>query len=834
MFKKILGLILCVATVASLITPAYGAKADEWKQNALRELGVYQENPVTYDGFIKSVAGFIYENPAEYESAEALAKKMGMIEADEEYQGQSTLTVEKALKIAVVALGYKAILGSDGNYVKKASELGIAKGISAKGDTKLKADVAANILYDMIDAVPLIRVYGGKNGASYEEAYDETLLSINRDIYEVKGLLTGTETTSIYGKAGTAKEGCIIIGDITYYVGKDNYDSLIGRNVIGYIQESDDAEDYALYVFEPEGKTQTLIIDTDDITEIGNSISYITYQQTKTKTKKIKIVASPRVFYNGMFIEDYAEGDFKKGILELIDYNGDSEYDVIKITAYQTIIVESIDQREKVIKNRYKFQGSLNEIKLNELENSEVKFRIYDEMGSVADFSAIKIDDVLSVARSRDGELIDIYISGNDKTAGTITGINTTEDLVFIDRQEFKKSDDFVMFLKNAKKTLQLGDLYTFYFDYTGKIAFVKEKKANDYNVLIKIGYDYETDLYNAVYMDMDGDWYTTPISQKATVDGAKSGSYEEDMERLKENIKANPEIVILKMNSKNQILNIDTAGSYVPGDDGENIANNDSSFCSVSGNYYYRDNRYFQKGASAEIVYPEDDAKVVVIPNENKGKEENWEIYNVGSFFKVNNHNTYSIKFFNPDRFSFSDLFLVAETGVPADSGMSDALYVVTGFKSILVDGDPYPVIEGTVDGFMNLSFLGDSADRFDGLEIGDVINFNLDNEGRIKKVDKKHSLITFPNKSASLYNETALNAGTVKFIDYEEGKMVVDCGGTDKITPFRVNPTMQATIYYGKDGCESKSLSNINVGDKVLVRTTWGKVDEIVCTKN
>ena len=832
MFKKILGLLLCVATVVSTVTPAYAAKNEEWKQIALRELGVYHENPVTYDGFITSVAGFIYENPEEYGSAEALAKEMGMIEGDAEYKGQSTLTVSEALKISVIALGYKPVLGTDGNYVKKATELGIAKGISAKGDVKLKQDVAADILYAMIDAAPMVRTFGGKNGAAYEVAYDETLLSINRDIYEVKGLLTGTESTSIYGKDGDTNEGYIILDDVTYYVGEDNYDGLLGKNVIAYVQETDESEDAALYVFEAEGRNQTLIIDTDDITEIGDSISYITYYQAKTKTKKINIVASPRVFYNGLFLEDYVENDFKSGTLELIDNNSDNKYDVIKITSYQTIIVEAIDSSEKVIKNRYRFPGNLDEIKLNELENSEIKFRIFDRLGAKVNFDAIKVDDVLSVARSRDGKMLDIYISGNDKVSGTITGLNSAEGLVFIDREEYEKSDDFVRFLTNTRKTLQIGDLYVFYFDHTGKIAFMKEKKANDYNVLVKVGLDYETDLYYAVYMDMDGDWYTTPISNKATIDGAKTGSYENDMELLKANIKANPEVVILKFNSKNQILNIDTAGSYVPNDEGENTANNDSAFCSVSGSYFYRDNKYFQRGSSADIIYPENDAKVIVVPQENREREENWEIFNVGSFFKVNNDTAYSIEFFNPDKFCFTDLFLVTEAGVPTDSGMSQSLYVVTGFKQILVDGDPYPVIEGTVDGFMNLSFIGNEANIFDGIEVGDVINFNLNNEGRVKRVELKHSLTNFQNKQASLYNRTALNAGTVKFIDYEAGKLVVDSGSA--VTPFRVSPTMQVTIYYGKDGCESKSLSNVNVGDKVIVRTSWGRVDEIVCAKN
>ena len=108
-----------------------------------------------------------------------------------------------------------------------------------------------------------------------------------------------------------------------------------------------------------------------------------------------------------------------------------------------------------------------------------------------------------------------------------------------------------------------------------------------------------------------------------------------------------------------------------------------------------------------------------------------------LGGFFKVNNTTKYEIKYFNPDKFNFTDLFVVTETEVPDNVGMSDALYVITGFEEILVDGDPYPVVEGSVDGFMNLSFLGNRADIFDGLKIGDVIKFNLDDEGRIKYID-------------------------------------------------------------------------------------------------
>lgn len=834
MFKKIIGMILCIATVASLVTPAYAEKESEWKAQALSELGIYQENPVTYDKFIEALKGFYYENPSDMGTSEDFAKSIGMIEEGETYLGQSTLTVGTALKLAVIALGYKPILGANGNYVKKAAEVGIADKLSGKSKDKLKQDVATDILYDMLEAAPVVRTYGGKNGAAYEVAYGETLLSINRDIYEIKGLLTGTGITSIYGQEGKAKEDYIIIDGTSYYAGEDNYDKFLGKNVIGYAKKTDDVTDTIICVSEAESKNKTLIIDSDDIIDIKENISEITYYVTKQKKKTIDLDSNLRVIYNGKYLKDYKPGDFYNGVLELIDNDNDKGYDIIKISSYQTVLVESIDRREMVIKNRYRFYGNLQSLELNALKNSDIQFRIFDGMGNEVDFSAIRVDDVLSVARSRDGSLMNIYISGNDHASGTITGINTAEDIVYIDREEYKKSEDFKSFLKDTKKTLAVGDLYIFYFDHFGKISYIKEKKTDDYNVLVKVDINQETDEYNATYMDMNGDWYTTPISEKAKIEGEKI-SYYDRMETLKADIKLHPEIVIFKFNGKNQIIDMDFAKEY------NNVAEyqkhkdkNEAVFCSIEGDYNYRDNRYFQGSSATDIIYPEDDAKVIVIPMEGKTRKENWEIYSAGNFFKVNNSVKYRIKYFNPDKFSFTDLFVVEETEIPKDVGMSDALYVVTGFETILVDGDPYPVIEGSVDGFMNLSFLGSTANVFDGINVGDVINFSLDDDGRIKSVEKKHSLVSesFVDKQSNLYYETALNAGTVENIDYEAGKMIVKSGSL--FTPLRVSPTLQATFYYGVDGCESKSLSNINVGDKVLVRTSWGRVVEIICAKD
>lgn len=749
MFKKILSLTICVATIASSIVTVHAAKDNSWKADVLRGLGVYQENPVTYDNFINSLAGFLYENPSEVGNAESIARSIGMIEADEVYFGTSVLTVEEACRLAVIALGYKPALGTNGNYVQKASELGIADGIVANGEDRLKQSVAVNILYDMIEAAPLVRSFGGKNGTQYEVAYDENLLSINRDVYEVKGIVTGTEITSIYGEEYVAKNDCIAINDVSYFAGTNRFDNLLGKNVLAYVQKSDTGYDEVLYVGEVQNKNKTVVIDCDDITDIGDSISYIEYYDNLENIEDVKIIASPRVIYNGIFLEDYVEEDFRHGVLELIDNDGDKKYDVIKISAYQTMVVEAIDDREMIIKNRYRFTDCIKEINLNILKGDDITWRIFDSTGEEVEFSQIKVDDVLNIAKSRDGRLIDIYISGNGDMSGRVSNIKRSENEITIDGEVYKMSDDYIKFIESAGKNIQLGETYIFSVDYFGKIAYVKETVENDYMILLKTYLDDKTGDYCIVYMDMNGDWYTAFVAEKVKIDGVRPDDLTDAMEALREE---DPQVVLLKFNSDKKIMSIDKAGTYG--------ATNDSTFTKRTlTNYTYRENdRYFQSGS--DIVYLEDGANVIVIPSDGSKSKINWNIYSAGSFFRGDS-NQYSIVCYNLDEFNFTDLVTIVQSPDITRTKASRALYVITDKEDILVDGEPHPVIKGSVDGFINLSFIGKEEGMFDGLEEGDVVNFALDQNGMIDYIAKKFSLSDFSSTLGSIYSDTSLHAG-------------------------------------------------------------------------
>jgi len=709
--------------------------------------------------------------------------------------------------------------------MKKAAELGMADGLITKGKDQLKADVAVEILYSMIEAEPMVNVYGGMLNKGYAVAYGDNLLSINREIYKVKGVMTGTELTSLYGEEYIAGKGSIAIEETIYLVGTNKYDNLLGKNVVAYIHETKSGELEALSVSELTAKNETVVVQSDDIIDIGKKYSYITYYKSKDKSKRLDITVSPRVIYNGRFIEDYVEDDFRHGSLELIDNNGDRKYDVIKVFAYQTVVVEAVDSRSMIIKNRYRFD--VPELDLNTAEKN-ILINIYNASGEKADINSIKVDDILSVAKSKDESQIDIYISGNTAVTGFVDEFDYTEKNIVVNGTEYDISVDFDEFLTNSEKTVGLGKEYTFMLDYFGRVAYFREKIINNYNVLLKVYPDDMGSSYYAVHMDMNGDWHTSKISYKVNIDGVRPQTVLEDtMYNLGNEC---PQVVLFDFNSANEIRNIDKAGNYT--------AINETDFCKkLSKQYMYRDDdRYLQDGT--DIVYLEDNAKIIVFPTGDEIKnKDSWKIYSAGSFLK--NGNNYTVECFNPDEFMFCDLFTVNQSDDITSANASKSLYVVTGFKERLVDGEVLPVIQGSVDGFINLSFVGKKAGMFDGLKVGDVINFSLDSKGMIDYVTDPpvFKLSNFKNNNydglMGSYAESSMHAGKVRDIDYEDGKLMLSCDGVD--VPFRLEKNVSVTVFDAeKEKCESKPISAISLNDGILIRCHYRKIVEVICFKN
>jgi len=811
MFKKIFALL---SLSAVMCTTAFAANDTTQKKEVLQELGVYSERPGTCGGFIEALSGFLFENPDAVGSVEDIARSTGMIESDEEYNSNTPITVEQAYKYAVVTLGYKVTAENSG-YTQVAAQLGLTDGVSAEG--LLRDDTAVAILYNMLDAEPMLRFYNGEFDNGYVIEAGETLLSVNRDIYRVKGLMTSTEITSIYGDEYKAGMDCIMIEENEYITETNEFDNLLGENVIAYVQENEVGEFEIVYMYEDSKNNKALNVDCKEITEIGDSISSFTYYEENGRQKTVKVASSPRVIYNGKFIEEYDENDFLNGNLELIDNDNDGKYDIIKVTAYQTVIVESVDKRDMIIKNRYKFADCLSELNLYDSVGDK-KYKFFNASGDEILYSEVKIDDVLSVAASKDGMLINVYVSDSAPVTGTVERIDDYDECLTIAGIEYEMSPDFIKYISETGKVVKLGKSYTFLVNYFGEISYMKELTKNNYSMLLKVYVDEDTEISYGVFMDMNGDWYTYPVSDKVKIDGESYKSASAAVSKIKND---GPQIVILKFNSKNEIIEVDRAANYTGTYTDEFCKKTDMKYT-----YRYTD-KFFQMGT--DIIYLEDNAKVVIFPTEDIYDKSNWQIASAVGFFDGDVE--YTISCYNPDKFKFTDLITISHSSQLTQTRSSKSLYIITDFEERFIDGDALPVIKGNVGQFRNLSFIGKEKGMFDNYEIGDVVNLALDSKGKVEYVTKVFSLMNFAPTTGGIYTTSSYHAGVIEEIDIEKGRMIVNCGTS---IPFKLTANKTITVFdLSEKMCESKTAEALNAGDKVVLRMSWGKIEEIVCIR-
>ncbi len=194
MLKKITALI-CAIIIA--VIPAGGAvmaSGAEYtvamKKAELAALGI--EIPellpkVSMDTYIYAIAGLLYEEPKKLGSAEEIAVMTGMLEPGEVYDGNAAVVVSDAVKYAVIALGYGQAAEIEGGYpngyLKVASDIKLTKNLGADRSAALGVEDAVELLYAMLEIEPMISYADNTGNTYFKTEKNETLLSINRDIY---------------------------------------------------------------------------------------------------------------------------------------------------------------------------------------------------------------------------------------------------------------------------------------------------------------------------------------------------------------------------------------------------------------------------------------------------------------------------------------------------------------------------------------------------------------------------------------------------------------------------------------------------------------------------
>ena len=212
---------------------------------------------------------------------------------------------------------------------------------------------------------------------------------------------------------------------------------------------------------------------------------------------------------------------------------------VISVKSYQNRVVEAVSDETKTI--YYK-----DNITPTSLEDQQIQYRI-SRMGTPVELVDLERNDILSIAQSEDGMVVDILISTEQMT-GTITQIS--EDGYAIDGMSYPACWDY------AGKSLELGKKGTFYFNVFGEIVHASYD-LTELNYAYLLEKEYEGSLLSTLHvklLTMAGKIEEKTVAQKVEFNGQKT-----DVKNMSA-VLTEKQLLKVQYNSDGEVRSIETA----------------------------------------------------------------------------------------------------------------------------------------------------------------------------------------------------------------------------------------------------------------------------------
>lgn len=482
-----------------------------------------------------------------------IATSQGLIEGDDNgnFRPNDSITYAEAMAIFVRALGYEVMAEDKGGfpngYIVVAGNNGMTKNVQGSSNVAITRGNVAYLTSNSLDVKLMERVGYGEN-ASYEVT-DKTLLKDKLKVTRLEGQVTAIPTTSLEGESNLDK-GEIKIGD-TIYETAYNMNNLFGHNVEYYVRENKAGEDEVILAIAKKEKNASVKIQADLFEQITtkNDKKAIEYYEKEDATKSTisAIEDNAKLIYNGKAAtlnDENLNMKGKSGNITMLDTDRNGIYDVIFVTDLFNIVVDEVTSSGKII-DKY----GAPTIKLDEDEN--ISYRILRGLQEIK-VSELKEFDVLSVAKSKDGELFDIVVS-NEKVSGKITG--TDEDGVYIAGKHYKVA-------KNHEEVLKIGTEGTFYLDIEGKIAAVDNSvtASDNYGYLIRAYASEETETATFRIFTKEGKDQTFKSNEKIRFNNLTKQNAADVVKELVKDGATQKQLITYTTNSEGKITAIYTS----------------------------------------------------------------------------------------------------------------------------------------------------------------------------------------------------------------------------------------------------------------------------------
>ncbi len=379
-------------------------------------------------------------------------------------------TFARAVQKLLSFMGYDVKVRTVGPYptghIAVATEIGMLDGLSVNQKTAFTVADALRLVYNSINIELLVqKTFSGNIEFGIDE--NKTLLSVYKKTYFVKGVVTDNSITGYYGESSLDDE-YIAIDGIVYAVDTAGYIDFLGKKVGVYYRVNDFAENQIVYMEDISDKNDSIKVLAKDIDDCVNGV-FTYYDGNKLKT--INIPPSAYIIYNNIATR-YEDAIFKpgSGSVEFIDSNSDRVYDVITIKSYTNMIIRDINPEQMEVKDVS--DNSKNIV----FKDRDDDYIIKTTSGDVVDFSYFEAYDVLSVAKAKNNEFIEVIVS-NKFASGDVKTINFqgTPKIAEIDNKTYAIDSSYI----NVAEDIKAGMYGTALLDFEGDIVFFVDESSN-------------------------------------------------------------------------------------------------------------------------------------------------------------------------------------------------------------------------------------------------------------------------------------------------------------------------------------------------------------------
>lgn len=501
--KKILSVFVVIAILFTLSTTAFAAYYDTEKNDTqfFSTIGIFpadakEDATVTRIELAEIFYNIVFPNksvsagpdgevnftdvPPEKKHVVATAAALGAMRgySAEIFAPDDVVTYAQTVKAIVSFMGYdlqaNQLGGYPSGYLAQASRLQILSSANISGDSKATYGGVAAILKKAIGKDIAVWNHATSDGTATQDVLEGTdYLEYYRKISLMKGKITGNYLTNIKGGDTTNYFGVYVNGEkMNIAETAHGIQDLIGYEVYIYYTETENGKTAIYY---ETGTNNVLEIMSGNIAGIaGNEIKYYVDGQDNVYTATF--TANATLIYNGTYETSYTAADLNPfatknldGSLKLIDSDGDSTFETIVVTAYETIVVR--DVLDNKIYGEYDMSGNTTVIDISNYKERNINIRNLD--GEAVDPKDIKKGVVLNVCYDKNGAIKEI-IGSKDSTTGVIEEISyegSKISAIKINGLEFKASAGLVV-IDSANK-LKPGASATVFFNSNANAAFI-------------------------------------------------------------------------------------------------------------------------------------------------------------------------------------------------------------------------------------------------------------------------------------------------------------------------------------------------------------------------